>query len=193
MRVPKKNGDLSVHLISGPHVVIVAMNWSEARKNELMGFAIYRTDLQSGAGDWIYGQKSFAANANDPEGTKYSTRLAPIQSFAWGDYTVSPGRQYRYRIIALGGAPGALNELASVEADIDCPTVTPSGHRIYFNRGAIAAQEYARRFNNRHPEDVPNGEALTWLTRGLLPGAQEFVQRATGPGTSLHAAIYEAR
>jgi phosphatidylserine/phosphatidylglycerophosphate/cardiolipin synthase-like enzyme len=193
MRTAAHNGDLSLHLISGPHVVMLAMNWPEARQNELMGFAIYRTNLQSGAGDWIYGQKNFPGAISPNPGAKYSTRLAPVQSFSWGDYTPRPGVRYRYRVLALGGAPGALTELAFVEAEIDCPTTTPSGHAINFNRGAVAAQEYARRFNNQHPESVANGEALTWLTRGLLESALAFVRRATGAGMSLHVAIYEAR
>lgn len=193
MRVAIHNNDSSLHLISGPHVVILAMNWPENRKNELMGFAIYRTDLGTGAGDWVYGQKAFPGVAGTNEGERYSTRLAPVQSFSWGDYTVTPGKRYRYRVLALGGAPGALTELGFVEGDITCPVRTPSCHLIRFNRGAVAAQEYARRFDNRHPESVPNGEALTWLSRGLFESTVDFVRRADGPGTSLHVAIYEAR
>lgn len=193
MRAPSHNGDLSLHLISGPHVVLLATDWPEARKGELMGFAIYRTDLTTGAGDWIYGQKNFPGVTAAEAGTRYSTRLAPVQSFSWGDYSVTPGKRYHYRVLALGGAPGALIELGFVEGEVDCPTRTPSGHTIRFNRGAVAAQEYARRFDNQHPESVPNGEALAWLTRGLLESAVDFVRRAGGAGTSLHAAIYEAR
>lgn len=193
MRIPARNADLSLHLISGPHVVILAMNWPESRSMELMGFAIYRTNLQSGAGDWIYGQKHFPGVTSAKPGTKYSTRLAPVQSFSWGDYSVAPGKRYRYRVIALGGGPGALTELGFVEAEINCPAKTPSGHAISFNRGAVAAQEYARRFDNAHPESVANEEALQWLTRGLLESAVGFARRATGPGTSLNVAIYEAR
>jgi phosphatidylserine/phosphatidylglycerophosphate/cardiolipin synthase-like enzyme len=193
MRNAAHNGDLSLHLISGPHVVILAMNWPEARKAELMGFAIYRTDLQSGAGDWIYGQKHFPGLTTANAGTRYSTRLAPVQSFSWGDYTVARGKRYRYRVLVLGGVPGALTELGFVETEIDCPAKTPSGHTISFNRGAVAAQEYTRRFNNQHPENVRDGEALEWLTRGLLESAFDFIRRATGAGTSLHVAIYEAR
>jgi phosphatidylserine/phosphatidylglycerophosphate/cardiolipin synthase-like enzyme len=157
-----------------------------------MGFAIYRTDLGRGTGDWIYGQKGFPGPA-DPPGTRYSTRLAPIQSFWWGDYTTVPGKQYRYRVIALGGEPGALTELGFVEGTVECPETTPSGHTITFNRGAVAAQEYARRFQNRHPESVPNNEALVWLSRGLLESTQAFVRRAEGPGATLHVAMYEAQ
>jgi hypothetical protein len=179
--------------MGGPHVVLLAMNWPEARRAELMGFAISRTNLQTGAGDFLFGQKSFPGATSTNDGTRFSTRLAPVQSFTWGDYSVAPGTPYRYRVLALGGAPGALTELTFVEADITCQVTTPSGHTISFNRGAVAAQEYARRFNNQHPESVANGEALTWLTRGLLESAVAFVQRATGLGTSLHVAIYEAR
>jgi hypothetical protein len=59
MRTPAQNGDLSLHLMGGPHVVLLAMNWPEARRAELMGFAISRTNLQTGAGDFLFGQKSF--------------------------------------------------------------------------------------------------------------------------------------
>jgi hypothetical protein len=40
-----------------------------------------------------------------------------------------------------------------------------AAHNVFFNRGAVASQEYARRFANRKPSVV--GEpAYTWLSRG---------------------------
>ena len=63
-------------------------------------------------------------------------------------------------------------------------------HSVFFNRGAIASQEYARRFLNKSPEVV--GEAAYhWLSRGLFEAFQSFVGRANGPHFGLYGAVYE--
>jgi phosphatidylserine/phosphatidylglycerophosphate/cardiolipin synthase-like enzyme len=193
MRAQRTEGDLHVQGIAGSYVIMFGFDWPQSRAGELQGFAIHRTDHDTGRADWLEAQKRYAAT--DPgldKGTRVSTRNHPLQTFQWADYTVRPGVDYTYRIVALGGVPASLQALAEVVVPLRTITRTASGHAIHFNRGAIAAQEYARRFNNRAPEDVPNGQAFEWLSRGLFESLLAFIAQAQG-GDALHVAIYEAR
>lgn len=193
MRVQVSEGDLHVHAIAGSHVVTLAFDWPEQRAGDLQGFALHRTDHSTGRGDWIEAQKRYRSTdpGTDP-GTKVSTRNHPVQSFQWADYTVGPGVDYTYRVVALGGTPMGLSILQEVSVSVTTITQTRTGHVVHFNRGAVAAQEYARRFKNRAPEDVPNGQAFKWLSRDLFESLVRFIGNAT-VGDSLRVAIYEAR
>jgi phosphatidylserine/phosphatidylglycerophosphate/cardiolipin synthase-like enzyme len=193
MRAQRTEGGLHVQAIAGSHVIVFGFDWPQARAGQLQGFAIHRTDHSTGRADWLEAQKRYAST--DPgldKGTRVSTRNHPLQTFQWADYTVSPGVDYTYRIVALGGTPAALTALEEAVLSVRTITRTASGHAIHFNRGAIAAQEYARRFANRAPEDVPNGQAFDWLSRGLFESLIAFIAQAQA-GDALHAAIYEAR
>ena len=193
MRAQRTEGGLHVQAIAGSHVIVFGFDWPEQQAGLLQGFAIHRTDHETGRADWLEAQKRYATT--DPgldKGTRVSTRNHPLQTFQWADYTVRPGVDYTYRIVALGGTPAALAALAEVVVPVRTITRTASGHAIHFNRGAIAAQEYARRFANRAPEDVPNNQAFEWLSRGLFESLLAFIAEAQA-GDALHAAIYEAR
>src|SRR3990172_463923 len=74
-----------------------------------------------------------------------------IQGFTWSDSSATPAHDYTYRVVALKGSPQALEEAAAVPVRVR--TESPAGGRqdIYFNRGAAASQEDARRFRNRPP------------------------------------------
>ncbi len=193
MRQTNSVDGLHVHAIPGSHVVSFGFDWPEDRAGELQGFAIHRTDHASGRARWLSAQKRY--RTTDPgikKGERVSTRQHPVQAFLWADYTVDPGLSYTYRIVALGGVPTALTPLAEASVEVRTIIQTASGHAVHFNRGAVAAQEYARRFENRDPEEVENGAAFEWLSRGLLESFTDFVGKAVA-GDALHAAIYEAR
>jgi hypothetical protein len=193
MRAQRTEGDLHVQAIAGSHVVVFGFDWPEARAGELQGFALHRTDHSTGRADWLESQKRYLAT--DPgtgRGEKVSTRRHPLQTFQWADYTVQPDVDYTYRAVALGGTPATLAPLAEATVAVRTVTRTATGHAVHFNRGAVAAQEYARRFSNLAPEDVPNGQAFEWLGRGLLESLLAFIAQAQA-GDALHVAIYEAR
>ncbi len=184
---------LHVHAIAGSHVVTFGFDWPEERASELQGFAIHRTDHATGEAEWMRAQKRY--RSTDPgtgKGERVSTRRHPVQAFLWADYTVDPGHSYTYRIAALGGVPRELSVLAEASVEVRTIVMTTSGHAVHFNRGAVAAQEYARRFENRAPEDVPSRAAFDWLSRGLLESFVGFIDKAEA-GDALRAAIYEAR
>lgn len=193
MRAQATAGDLHVQAIAGSHVVTFGFDWPEPRSGELQGFALYRTDRSTGRGDWIEAQKRYRSTDPGTErGAKVSTRQHPVQGFQWADYTVQPGVDYIYRVVALGGVPAQLTILDDASVAVRTIVRTASGHAVHFNRGAVAAQEYARRFGNRAPEDVPNGQAFTWLSRDLFESLIRFIGIAQA-GDTLHVAIYEAR
>ena len=91
-----------------------------------------------------------------------------------------PGRHYTYTIVALYDDPANLREGLSVDVDVTTEVETGPTHSVFFNRGSIATQEYARRFLNRRP-DLAGPGAFEWLSRGLLEALLAFIRRA-GPG-----------
>ena len=192
MRVSAMSDGLTVHAVAGTYVVILGFDLPEDRCDGLLGFAIHRVDRTEGEASHLTGMKCF--EATDPgflPGAHYSTRDHPIQSFQWADYSAKPGHEYTFTVSALTGTPENLAVTASVAVDVVTESPVGGDHDVYFNRGVAASQEYARRFGNREPEEVPNRAAFDWLSRGLYEAMTEFVQ-STIPGVhALRIAAYE--
>ncbi len=67
---------------------------------------------------------------------------------------------------------------------------------VFFNRGSVATQGYARRFQDKAPDELVGAEqdaAYGWLSRGLLEALVAFIGRASGPEYGLYGAIYESQ
>lgn len=67
-------------------------------------------------------------------------------------------------------------------------------HSIYFNRGVIGSQAYARKFHNTDPRKLKGKEqkdAYQWLSRGLFEAVRDFIRRAKSTKFGLRAAVYE--
>jgi phosphatidylserine/phosphatidylglycerophosphate/cardiolipin synthase-like enzyme len=177
--------------IAGTHVVLLGMDIADSARDGLLGFAIERTDLDENEHYYLKGIKTFAeTDPGFPPGTLVSTAEHPIQGFLWGDYTAKPGHRYEYRISALKGSPKNLRTDGQVVVPVKAEDEVGSGG-VFFNRGVLGSQAYARRFNNADPREVPNGEAFKWLSRGLLEALLSFIARATGEGWALRGAFYE--
>lgn len=193
MRTRRKQSGISVHAISGTHVVMLGLDATAAARRSLLGFAIERTDHTENERYWLKGYKTFKETLPDPTpGSLHSTLEHPIQSFLWSDYTAKPEHDYTYRIRPLRGTPKFLKAGQDVVVRIKTEPVDQGTHAIYFNRGAIASQAYARKFGNLPPAETSDPEgAQDWLSRGLLRGALDFIAQAKSSRFSLRAALYE--
>src|SRR5919201_3422328 len=167
MRVSGSNGATTVQAIAGTNVVLFGMDVAEDSRAGLAGFAI---EVDDGGGRGFQPLRNLLLyEANDVgDHPDHSSLENPFQSFAWGHYTVDPGRTSKYRVTPLGGGPGALEPRDVVELDVQTESETVGNHAIFFNRGPSAAQAYAIKFHNEDPRGDP--AALAWLSRGLEEG-----------------------
>lgn len=192
MRASGAGGGLSVRATAGTNTVL--LGWDLEDPAGCLGFGIHRTDRTEDEAYWLRGLKTFPSVVPHPgPGMDFSLRDHPIQGFQWGDYTAKPEHDYTYRLVAWGGAPGALVPLAEVSVDVRTEAEDDGAHGIWFNRGVAGSQAYVKRFGTFTPpvgasEDHP---AFAWLSRGLGEAFTRFVGRATGPGWGLRGAFYE--
>src|SRR5205085_2017181 len=94
----------------------------------------------------------YAVGPNVPQGApRLTTRVAPLQKFRWGDYTVEPGHTYRYRVYARYGKPEDIiaapvaAALADPFVEVTVTTEDPPNDpecSVFFNRGAAASEAY---------------------------------------------------
>ncbi len=195
MRQKRTSDGLTVNAIAGTHVVTLGLDLADERRPYCLGFAIQREDHTEGERYWMSGMKTFAAT--DPglgPGGQTSSRSHPFQSFQWADYSAKPAHDYSYRVTALYGSPANLEERSTTAVRISTETELGKPHSVFFNRGSVASQEYARRFQDKAPGKLSGAmqtAAYQWLSRGLLEAFETFVQRANGPTYGLYGAIYE--
>lgn len=205
MRVRKTKSGLTLQAVAGSHVVLLGMSMERDQCDGHLGFAIHRTDPAQDEAYWMEGLKTFAET--DPgfvPGSKYPTNQHPIQGFTWSDFSAKPGRSYVYRVQALRGTPKALEVFKEVEVEVRTEAEEDGDHDVFFNRGAAASQEYARRFGNVPPreadDDVPDRTAPDftdprwgWLSRDAMEAIEKFVARAKNGSFGLRVAAYEFR
>jgi hypothetical protein len=191
MRKKRTKGGLTVNAVGGTHVVLLGLDLADAQRRGCLGFAIQREDHTEHERYWMSGTKTF--KETDPglgPGGRVSSRRHPFQSFQWADYSAKPEHDYTYAVIPLYGTPAKLEEGTGVRVPVTTETELGRPHSVFFNRGAVASQEYARRFQNQDPDEA--GEAaFRWLSRGLLEALVAFVGRASGKGFGLYGAVYE--
>lgn len=192
MRKAGNSGGLKALAVAGSNVVLLGWDMSKAdiQQKKVLGFAVKRTRASDGEVIWLEGMKTFASVEPDPApGVLVSSFRHPVQSFQWSDYSVSPGQSYTYEIVARGGTPQQLADKASVSLPVTTESVVVGQHAIFFNRGSIASQEYARRFQNRKPSEVGQA-AYDWLSRGLIEGLEALID-STANGDALNGAFFE--
>lgn len=192
MRVRKRSGGLRAMATAGAHVVLLGWDMTKAHvlSRGVLGFSIQRTRHEDGEVIWLGSMKTFeSVEPNPAPGALVSSFLHPFQTFQWGDYSVSPNKAYTYRIVARTGLPGALVDDAAVNLKVTTERVDQGKHAVFFNRGSVASQEYARRFQNLPPDEVGQ-PAFEWLSRGLIEGLFDYIDQA-GDGDELYGAFFE--
>jgi len=190
MRRRVEKDGLTVNAVAGTHVVFFGLDLTPAKRPKFRGFGFRRTDHSDGETIWLKAMKTFEATEPHPApGEMFSTRYHPIQAFQWADYSTHPGRSYTYEVVTLYGAPASLTVGTTVTLKMTTESELGATHSVFFNRGSVASQEYARRFQNKPPSVMGQG-AYDWLSRGLLEALLGFIARA-GKGWEIHGAVYE--
>jgi phosphatidylserine/phosphatidylglycerophosphate/cardiolipin synthase-like enzyme len=207
MRVREQKDNISVHAISGTHVVCLGMDMPKQATDGLLGFAISRTDPSEQETHWFSAGRRFEEDKDNSE--MPDSRQAPIQMFFWGDYQAEPAKTYTYKVIPMYGTPGALEEGDPIEVEITTEDTEHQQHAVFFNRGVAGSQSYSRKFgkfrrwyesemNGRtswkpfiKPDDTGSKEPWKWLSRGLEEACLDFIRQAKGPKYSLRCAVYE--
>jgi phosphatidylserine/phosphatidylglycerophosphate/cardiolipin synthase-like enzyme len=176
-----------------------------AELKNLQGFAIERTELDSN-GNTVehYMLRGIKRYRHKDEGMAPGTPVPldehPVQTFQWADYTPKPGTHYRYKVTPLDGTPKNLQPRVAAESVVDITTEAEIGaagnpgiqHDIYFNRGVIGSQHYARKFENAEPDPTnPASPEMKWLSRGLYEGLLKFIALAKDEHYALRCAFYE--
>src|SRR5262249_19079934 len=108
------------------------------------------------------------------------------------------GRQYTYEIVPVTGTPKNLQYGAGVSIAVTTETEAQDEgdgprHSVYFNRGVIGSQAYARNWKAA-PDALQGAErddACEWLARGLDEAILAYIAQADGPRFGLRAAVYE--
>jgi phosphatidylserine/phosphatidylglycerophosphate/cardiolipin synthase-like enzyme len=196
------NGDFKVHAIAGTHTVLMALDCPDSRRKGFKGFA-FRRSTNGGESKWLRSLKVFKSIVPDPkklinnEAQRFTTNEHPVQSFLWGDYTAIPGTTYEFTACPMYGTPGALTSDTQDEITFTVttePEMDAKGHGVWFNRGAIASQAFAREFGNPKPSqqqlDDLSQPVTKWLSRGLVEACLEFINGTT-KGQALRACVYE--
>src|SRR6186713_2390838 len=192
MRIRNKNDGLTALAVAGTYVVLLGWDMPEPAMlaQGVLGFAVRRLRERDGERIWLSGMKTFQQVEPDPvPGEPVTSFLHPLQTFQWADYSASPDERYVYTVVAMSGQPGALVRGPEVDLAVTTERVDQGKHAIFFNRGAVASQEYARRFQNRRPDDV-GPSAFNWLSRGLVEGLENFIAQAAA-GDELLGAFFE--
>jgi hypothetical protein len=195
MRKRQSKQGATINAIAGTHVVTLGLDLTDIRRKGCLGFAIQREDHTEDEKSWMRGMKTFVET--DPgigPGGTVSSRDHPYQAFQWADYAAKPSHDYTYRAVPLYGTPAKLEERGSVSVRVTTEPELGTPHSVFFNRGAVASQEYTRQFQDKAPDKLtgPAQEAAyRWLSRGLLEALLAFIRRADGSDWEIYGAIYE--
>src|SRR5262249_46753777 len=161
LRARGSKDGLTLRLIAGTNNVLLAFDLTEAkaRRKDFLGFTIERTDVDTGDRRWLPNLIRFSKDANRDNVT---SAREPIQKFRWGDYTLDPGRRYRYRAIARFGSPDDVikegiiaekpNGFDAISGGVSLEIKTEDNRSkdtaVFFNRGAAASEAYRFRFGD---------------------------------------------
>ena len=194
----KPSGGYTVYAVAGVHSISFAIDFTKANTKGLLGFAVERYDPHTDERYYLHNAKVFQELVPHPDPTYWQTSFDhPIQSFVWDDFSVKPGFTYEYFFYPCTGKPKHLKRSTKpirIKIKTELEYDKKSEHDIFFNRGVASSQAYARRFDNKAPNEIKDkklrGEAEEWLSRGLDEGLVAFIRQAK-KGDGLYACFYE--
>ncbi|MDX2174398.1 MAG: phospholipase D-like domain-containing protein [Bacteroidota bacterium] len=201
------NGFFKAKAYAGTYVVVLAWdvdNSDNSLIKDLLGFAIERAEVEGDVEIEKYPMKGIKRFKDKDKGlapgTPVSTFEHPVQTFQWCDYTAKENKEYIYTITPLYGTPKNLKSNNENKISLKVKTEAVIGaqhngtikHDIFFNRGVIGSQAYAREFGNAEPNrEAPESSEMKWLSRGLFEALSDFIGMAKNENFGLRAAFYE--
>jgi len=197
MRNRKTLNGLETTVITGTYgaLISICIKDNSVNKKNFLGFEILREDLTEKERYPLKGFKYFPQSAKKlAEGQLFDTDKHPVQSFYWEDFTVKPEHDYIYSVIPIYGKPLNLEYGKGCAVPISSEKAYGAKHSVFFNRGVAGSIAYARRFENRRPDEMSEKErkeALTWLSRGLEEALIGFIEKAITNKWGIRAAFYE--
>jgi phosphatidylserine/phosphatidylglycerophosphate/cardiolipin synthase-like enzyme len=183
---------------------VATIAWSYGAKPEgCMGFALYRIDSKGNETPL----PSHAVFPGETIADGQTTAQFPIQKFYWkdvfgrlvgdktGNYT------FRYKVVPLEGAPGALKPMTSLPIlttnEVTISGVCSSSVTAIFNRGLISTQHVSKALKGNANKGsllqaiaVEGNQLRKDLAGDILGTLTGFVARAKTSG-SIYAALYE--
>lgn len=165
-----------------------------------LGFAIHQIDIGANGKETVL--PALARFANQNKTASLTTEQAPVQKFWWKDLFAKRGGTYQYRIVPMGGSPGAaLTPLAGVDPLLSNKvTLTPQRppFNVYFNRGITATQALSHALNDKPsinalaPHILDPADPIRIRLMGQLSeGVTSLLDRADKDGGTIHGALYE--
>jgi len=182
---------------------MAVMAWTFGGKlPNCLGFAIYRTDVRAGTETCLPAMATFPdQDASKPGRT---TADDPVQKLYWKDVYAKRGGTYRYRIVPMTGAPGALQPMSFGALITNTIQLSPHYGTIsaYFNRGILATQATARALDedktsgsmadklNVHIEKIYDPLRID-LEGELIEALTTLSDEAASDGGEVYCALYE--
>jgi hypothetical protein len=118
-----------------------------------------------------------------------------VQKFFWKDVYAKRGGSYRYRIVPLGGTPGALAPIAIGSLTTNVVQLTPDHGALsaYFNRGILATQAAVHALHEQNALDGMKAQLLHRIADPLRMAAATARKRSLIPAATRKAKISEER
>ena len=171
VRAGSEDGVYHGAALTGGNSVILGWSMDEnAPRNDLMGFAIRRTQFDPDTKEileinWLNGQKRFRG-LQEGVGFDVRSNQAPFQRFRWADYSVNPSRSYRYEIWPMRGQPGDLHRDNPVILNVRPSEYVQDGIGVFVNRGVTAAQAYQKMASRPSPQRCARRRGLPLAVQG---------------------------
>lgn len=197
MRFKETTGTFRLYAVTGTNTIAFAIDCDESAMENLLGFTVEKEYIDKDDKHirvTVMGFKVFSERiANPTPGALYSTYDNPIQSFTWEDFSAYPDRDYTYHFTPLYGDPLNIERRQSCSINVKTePDWKEDDHSIFFNRGVASSQAYASKFGNKSPDEIVDGKAYKWLSRGLKEAIISFINRSVN-GDHIYGCFYEFR
>jgi phosphatidylserine/phosphatidylglycerophosphate/cardiolipin synthase-like enzyme len=182
--------------VTGVNSISFAIDFTKAKTEGLLGFAVERNDLTEKERRFMTGFKVFKSLVPQPDiDVPLSTLEHPVQSFVWDDFSAKPDHQYDYFFYPMTGKPGALVKAPKpIKIKVKTePLFSDKEHDVFFNRGAISGRAYGLKFGKLNPhalKEPKKSEAMQWLSRNLDDAMYRFISQAK-KGDRLLCCFYE--